>query len=57
MPKKKVNMADLLAAEVHLQAAKPDGQLGGYPAWHGWALREAFLAGARYAKGLQKSKS
>jgi len=51
--KPKRPMSELLAAEAHLQAVKPD-ITHPYPAWHGWALREAFLAGIDWAKENQK---
>lgn len=27
---------------------KADGEIGMAPVWHGWALREAFLAGVKF---------
>lgn len=30
--------------------SRPDGVLNGYPFWHGWALMDAFLAGAAHAR-------
>lgn len=40
-----------LAAYEHVDELKPraDGAIFGAPVWHGWAVREAFLAGARFA--------
>lgn len=39
--------ADHLAAYAHVEALIPraDGHAGPYPWWHGWAAREAYLAG------------
>lgn len=48
----------LLAAVKHVDdmLAKADGHAGmrHYPWWHGWALREAFLKGAEYARSVDK---
>jgi hypothetical protein len=30
--------------------SRADGTLNGYPFWHGWALMDAFLAGAAHAR-------
>lgn len=31
---------------------RADGHLGSAPVWHGWALREAFVAGAKWQRAL-----
>ena len=34
---------------------RADARWGGAPLWHGWALREAFLAGVQWARQEQSS--
>lgn len=43
---------DVLAAYDYVDrvADVADLKVGGAPAWHGWALREAFLAGVSHAE-------
>lgn len=44
--------AACVASYAHVDAlvSKADGRAGSYPWWHGWALREAFEAGARWQR-------
>jgi hypothetical protein len=49
---------DLLAAYqfVDSMVSRADGHVNGFaPWWHGWALREAWLAGVKSGKGKQMS--
>ena len=39
------------AADDWAEDITPDGLLNEYPAWHGWALREAFYAGVKWMEG------
>jgi hypothetical protein len=51
--------ADSDAAVAFRESLVPraDGHAHGvYPLWHGWALVEAFQAGAAHARALQKSE-
>lgn len=42
--------AKTLAGYAHVDSVKPHahGELLGAPVWHGWAVREAFVAGAEW---------
>lgn len=43
---------DAAAAFLSTLLSRADSMAAGvYPLWHGWALREAFLAGARWERG------
>ena len=33
---------------------KADGTMNGYPAWHGWVIVEAYLAGLKAARQLKR---
>jgi hypothetical protein len=50
------DLNDLTAGNAFRQSLveRADADKHGAPLWHGWALMEAFLAGAEYARGLQK---
>lgn len=58
---KKIDAADVELAEMNklvmagdayrkTLVLRPDGTLNGYPFWHGWAIMDAFIAGATHAK-------
>lgn len=45
-PKKQAEIEDIQAAAAFVDSMAPRADmLGPYPLWHGWALREAYLAG------------
>lgn len=48
--------AELKAAAdfVDFLIPRADLKVGPYPAWHGWALRDAFYAGAAFARRRKK---
>ena len=51
------NMKDLADAHDFINTLLPsaDGCVqGGYPWWHGWALRDAYLAGLKAAREERK---
>lgn len=41
--------ADVEAAYAYVNSVLPTSDFTDPPAWHGWAIREAFLAGISYA--------
>lgn len=36
-------------AYVDSEVSTADARLNGFPMWYGWALRQAFIAGAKHA--------
>jgi hypothetical protein len=47
-----------VSAYRHVQRmeSKADSRTGGAPLWHGWALRNAFMAGARWQRRKKAAK-
>ena len=39
------DISDAAFAHLDKMATQPDGMVNGYPYWHGWAIRDAFIAG------------
>lgn len=50
---------DLQAANAFRQTLleRADGNRGGAPLWHGWAIFDAFLAGLDHARAVDASKT
>lgn len=49
----------MLAAYAHVEVMLPtaDAHSFGAPLWHGWALRNAFIAGVKYAEEAAAAKA
>lgn len=48
---------DIPTAYAYVDSILHTADGGGYYTWHGWALREAFLAGISHAEGKQRLKN